>query len=197
MGDESFATVILMIQQPTLETPRLILRPFTLADAPAVQRLAGEFAVADTTLHIPHPYPPEAAENWIRTHPERFAQGVGISFAIVLRETGELGGAIGLHPEPPHQRAEIGYWLGVPYWNRGIMTEAARAILDYGFTTLGLNRIFATHFTRNPASGRVMQKIGMTYEGVLRQHLRKDDHFEDAAIYSILRREWEAEAQFG
>jgi RimJ/RimL family protein N-acetyltransferase len=174
-----------------------VLRPFTLADAPAVRQLAGEFAVADTTLHIPHPYPPEAAENWIRTHPERFAQGVGISFAIVLRETDELCGAIGLHPEPPHQRAEIGYWLGVPYWNRGIMTEAAEAILAYGFKALGLNRIFATHFTRNPASGRVMQKIGMTFEGILREHLRKDDHFEDVANYSILRREWEPVARFG
>jgi RimJ/RimL family protein N-acetyltransferase len=101
--------------QPTLGTLRLVLQPFSLADAPAVQRLAGDFAVADTTRNIPHSYPPEAAENWIRTHPERFAQGVGISFAIVLRETSELCGAIRLHPEPPHQRAEIGYWFGVPF----------------------------------------------------------------------------------
>jgi len=181
-----------MMQQPTLETTRLVLRPFTLADVPAVQRLAGDFAVADTTLHIPHPYPPEAAENWIRTHPERFAQGIGFSFAITLRETGEVCGAIGLHPEQQHQRAEIGYWLGVPYWNRGLMTEAAAAVVEYGFSVLGLNRIYASHFTRNPASGRVMQKIGMTFEGVLREFLRKGEQFEDAAMYSILAREWKS-----
>lgn len=170
--------------------PRLILRPFTLADVPTVQKLCADFAVADTTLNIPHPYPPEAAENWIRTHPEKFAQGVVASFAVVLRETGELCGAIGLHPDQEHQRAEIGYWLGVPYWNQGYMTEAAAAVLDYGFTTLGLNRIYAGHFTRNPASGRVMQKIGMTFEGILREHHRKGEQFEDSANYSILRREW-------
>ncbi len=178
------------MNQPILETTRLILRPFTLADAPVVERLVSDYAIADTTLNIPHPYPPGAAESWIRTHPERFAQGTGISFAIVLRETGELCGAIGLRPESQHLRAEIGYWLGVPYWNRGIMTEAAAAVLDYGFSELGLNRIFAGHFTRNPASGRVMQKIGMTFEGVLREHFRKGDGFEDAANYSILREEW-------
>jgi ribosomal-protein-alanine N-acetyltransferase len=71
------------------------------------------------------------------------------------------------------------------------MTEAAGALLRYGFEILELNKIYASHFLGNPASGRVMQKVGMTYEGILRQHLRKDDHYEDLATYSILKHEWE------
>ena len=80
----------------------------------------------------------------------------------------------------------------MPYWNRGYATEAARAMLTFGFEVLELNRIFAEYYARNPASGRVMQKIGMTHEGMLRQHMFKDDRFEDSVVYGILRSEWEA-----
>jgi ribosomal-protein-alanine N-acetyltransferase len=81
--------------------------------------------------------------------------------AIVLRETTELCGAISLGINQRHQHAELGYWLGVPHWNRGYATEATTALLSYGFTTWQFHRIYARHFTRNPASGRVMQKLGM------------------------------------
>jgi [ribosomal protein S5]-alanine N-acetyltransferase len=179
------------MQQPNLETARLVLRPFTLADALAVQRLAGVYEVADMTLNIPHPYPDGAADEWIATHPDNFAAGTAVTFAITLRETAELCGGIGLHITQRHMHAELGYWLGLPYWNRGYTTEAAAALLNYGFTVLGLHRIHAHHFTRNPASGRVMQKLGMTFEGVLREHVRKGERFEDLASYGILRREWQ------
>ena len=96
-------------------------------------------------------------------------------------------GAVGLRIEREDQRAELGYWIGRPYWNQGYCTEAARAVLDFGFEQLGLNRIYASHFTRNPASGRVMQKLGMTHEGRLRQHVRKWDAFEDVEVYAVLR----------
>ena len=180
------------MQQPTLDTARLVLRPFTLADAPTVQRLAGADEVADTTLNIPHPYPDGAAEQWIATHAENFKAGDSATFAIVLRATAELCGAIGLDISRRHRRAELAYWIGVPYWNQGHATEAATALLTYGFTALQLNRIHARHVTRNPASGRVMQKIGMTFEGIQREHFRKDDRFEDVANYGILRHEWES-----
>lgn len=111
-------------------------------------------------------------------------------FAIILREGGDLVGAIGLEAKPDHGRAEIGYWVGVPYWNRGYVTEAARAVLGFGFESLGLHRIFAMHFTRNPASGRVMQKLGMKHEGTLREHEKKWDVFVDCEVYGILHSEW-------
>lgn len=180
-----------MTKQPTLATPRLILRPFTLADAPAVQRLAGDAAVADTTANIPHPYEDGVAETWISSHAEQFEQGTGVVFAVTLNDTGELVGAISLFSiRAASNRAEMGYWIGVSYWNKGYGSEAARAILDYSFTELGLNRVFAEHMVRNPASGRVMEKAGMTYEGTLRQHVKKGDRYEDLKVYGILRTEF-------
>ena len=98
-----------------------------------------------------------------------------------------LIGAVGLRLELDDRRAELGYWIGKPYWNQGYCTEAARAAIQFGFEQLELNRIFANHFVRNPASGRVMQKLGMVYEGRLRQHVKKWDAFEDLELYGILK----------
>jgi RimJ/RimL family protein N-acetyltransferase len=150
--------------QPTLTTARLILRPFALEDAPAVQQLAGAREVADTTLNIPHPYRDGVAEAWILTHRQLYRVGVLANFAVVLRGSEELLGAVGLRIEAMHGRAELGYWIGVPHWGKGFCTEAARAVLDYGFNVLGLVRVHASHLKRNPASGRVMQKLGMRRE---------------------------------
>ncbi len=180
-----------MTNQPQLRTERLLLRPFTLADAPVVQELAGNKAIAAMTLNIPHPYPNGLAEKWISTHAPRFRDGRGAIYAITLLENRQLIGSIGLVAVPDHQRAELGYWLGQPYWNWGYTTEAARELLRYGFTELELNRIYASHYGRNPASGRVMQKIGMQYEGTLRQHIAKWGQFEDMKLYGILRSEFE------
>ena len=181
------------MEQPRLTTARLILRPFRTADAPRVRQLAGAFELADGTLNIPPPDPEGVAAEWIATHPDRFASGEGVSYAIVLQETGELIGAIGLTISKAHSRAEMGYWLGVPYWNQGYMTEAVKAVLDYGFAECGLHKIMARHFPRNPASGRVLQKVGMRFEGVQREHVRKEQQFEDLANYGMLRSEWEEE----
>jgi len=179
-----------MTKQPTLTTPRLILRPFTLADAPSVQRLAGEWAIADTTANIPHPYEDGVAEAWIRSHVEQFEHRTGVIFAITLKDTDELVGAISLFSlRAASNRAEMGYWIGVPFWNKGYCSEAAKALIRYGFDELGLNRVFAEHMARNPASGRVMEKAGMTYEGTLRQHVKKWDRYEDLKVYGILRSE--------
>ncbi len=182
-----------MQELPTIVTERLVLRPFTLSDAADVQRLAGDWAVADTTLSIPHPYPDGAAERWIAGHAERFQQREILVLAVTLRGSGELAGCISLRLHDDHGRAELGYWLGVPYWNRGYCSEAARALVAYGFEQMGLHRIYAHHLTRNPASGRVMQKAGMVYEGTLRQHIRKGERYDDVASYGILRSEYETQ----
>jgi RimJ/RimL family protein N-acetyltransferase len=179
-----------MKQRPMLETQRLLLRPFELTDARAVQRRAGEYAIADMTLNIPHPYEDGMAEQWIATHQPKFEAGELANFAIILRETGELLGAIGLTINRRFDRAELGYWIGVPYWGCGYCTEAGHAVLEYGFTELDLNRIYATHLSRNPASGRVMQKLGMTREGLRRQHMKKWDRYEDLVEYGLVRGDW-------
>ena len=92
----------------------------------------------------------------------------------------------------PAALTEIGYWVGVPYWNHGYCTDAARAVLQYGFEVLALQRVFSHHLTRNPASGRVMRKLGMTHEGHHRRHVKKWDVFEDIDGYAILKSEWES-----
>lgn len=172
--------------QPTLTTARLVLRPFILDDAPDVQRLAGERAIAETTLTVPHPYPDGAAEQWIALHAPKFAEGKEVVFAITSRAEGALIGAVGLALDPDHALAELGYWIAVPQWGHGYATEAARAVVAYGFGALHLHRIQARHFVRNEASGRVMQKLGMRPEGVQRHALRKWGAFEDIALYAIL-----------
>ncbi len=172
---------------PVLVTGRLTLRQFNLHDAPRVRELAGDFLVADTTLNIPHPYPEGAAAEWINHHQASWDAGVALTLAIVRQSDGELMGAISLGIRAEQERAEMGYWLGVPFWNQGYTTEAARAVLRYGLSTLGLHRIYAQHFARNPASGRVMQKAGMKYEGCLRSHILKEGRFEDVMIYGMLR----------
>ena len=178
-------------ERPILQTERLILRPFTVADAGDVQRLAGDPAIASTALNIPHPYEDGVAEKWISGHQEKFHSGELVNFAITLREGDDLIGAIGLTVDQRHVRAELGYWIGSPFWNKGYCTEAVRAVLRYGFEELALNRIFAHHFKRNPASGRVMQKVGMTYEGCLREHVKKGSRFEDIECYGILKSDYE------
>ncbi len=176
-------------KRPTLESERLVLRPFDLSDAPRVQLLAGDRAVAATTKNIPHPYEDGMAETWIGGHQERFEKGQLVNFAIVLKHGGELIGAIGLGLSLAQENAELGYWIGKPYWGRGYCTEAARAVLRYAFTELRLNRVHAHHWSNNPASGRVMQKIGMRHEGHLRQHAKKWGEFLDVEAYGILRSE--------
>jgi len=175
-----------MTTQPTLQTERLLLRPFTLVDAAEVQRMAGDYDVASVTGNIPHPYEDGMAEAWINTQQPNYEAGTQATFAITSRSEGILIGAIGLIVNLQHQRAEMGYWVGKEHWNKGYCTEAASVVVRFGFEQLNLRRIEATHLARNPASGRVMQKIGMRQEGYFRQHIFKWGVFEDLVIYGLL-----------
>jgi ribosomal-protein-alanine N-acetyltransferase len=178
--------------QPTLTTERLTLRPFVPDDAFDVQRLAGVREIADTTLNIPHPYPTGAAKEWIARHATTWSDGTEVVFAIIENATGKLAGTIGLVIKPEHRRAELGYWIAVDRWGRGYATEASTRLLDFGFEFLGLHRIESRHFLRNPASGRVMEKLGMQREGIERDWAIKWDRYETLALYSILEPEWRA-----
>lgn len=172
---------------PTLTTPRLVLNAFTSADAPAVEKLAGDVNVARTTLLIPHPYPRGAARPWVARHATAFKNGDGVVFAIRTRRSNALIGCVSLLVNKDHDHAELGYWLAKRAWNRGYMTEAARACVEFGFQHFGLVRIFAHHFASNPASGRVLEKIGMRREGVLRSHVKKWGVHRDIVQYGRLR----------
>src|SRR5215213_8326660 len=112
-----------------LETPRLILRPFQSTDAADIVRLAGDRDIAATTRHIPHPYELPMAEAWLKSLPAAYERGELLNFAITLRTTGELAGAIGLVLNAVDHHGELGYWVGKPYWDNGYATEAARAMI--------------------------------------------------------------------
>ncbi|HEY44041.1 MAG TPA: GNAT family N-acetyltransferase [Anaerolineae bacterium] len=180
----------MVTEQPFLETDRLLLRPFSLSDAPIVQKLVGDEAIAATTLNIPHPYEDGMADEWIGSHQEGFEKGEAVIFAITLRDGNALIGAIGLEINQQHERAELGYWIGKPYWSKGYCTEAAEAVVRFGFDKYKMLRIHAAHFSNNKASGRVMEKIGMKHEGRLRNHIKKWGRFEDLEVYGILREEF-------
>jgi [ribosomal protein S5]-alanine N-acetyltransferase len=178
-------------EQPTLETQRLILRPLALRDAPTLSRLAGRREIADTTISIPHPYSEEQARQWIASAADLFAKGKSVVFGTQLKRNRHLTGTIGLRNiDEEHSQAELGFWVAVECWGQGYTTEAARAVVGFGFKRLGLNRVYAHHMVRNPASGRVLAKIGMKPEGLLRQRVRKWGIFEDVVLMAVLRQEW-------
>ncbi|MFW5995066.1 MAG: GNAT family N-acetyltransferase [Spirochaetia bacterium] len=181
-----------MAPQPVLETERLELRPFHFSDAKRVQELCSDWRIADTTLHIPHPYEDGMAEDWIATHAQKWSDAKEATFAVTYPHKREVIGAVGLRIETEHHRAELGYWVGTPYWGQGIASEAACEILRFAFDDLGLNRVYATHVPRNPASGRVMAKLGMQREGYLRSHAFARGRHEDLILYGILADDWRA-----
>lgn len=171
-----------------LETTRLVMRPYTEQDIPELLPLIGAREVAATTLRIPHPYTQEDAR--------RFLAGIDLNEKVWLgiwaRTDGLLIGGVGLVLNAQHQNAELGYWIGVRYWGKGYASEAAEEMLRHGFQDLELHRVFASHFKGNLASGRVLTKLGMRYEGCQREHLCKWGQFIDSELYGILRSEWES-----
>ncbi len=182
-----FARTLASRMPPTLTTARLCLRPFELADASAVQRLAGDKRVALAATTIPHPYPDGAAEAWISTHANSFTSKREVTFAVTLRDRPELVGAISLLDlSELHARGEVGYWIGVEYWNRGYCTEAFARIIPYAYEELGITKVVARCSSDNLASARVMEKVGLRREGLLVKHSLKHGQFDDVLVYGLV-----------
>lgn len=180
-----------MKEQSTLFCERLLLRPFAIEDVPAVTALVGDREIASMTLAILHPYEASMAEEWIGKHRPRYLSGQEISYAIIMQESDLLIGAISLYINPDHRKAELGYWIGKPFWGNGFASEAAKKTIEFGFKELELNRIYASHFVRNQASGKVLRKIGMNFEGRKRQDILKWGQFEDSDFYAILKEQFQ------
>lgn len=176
---------------PTLQTPRLILRPYRLDEAAIVSQLANDKDIATNTENLPYPYEEYMAYNWISHHEDMFLRGDLLNLAVCLRKTNEVIGAIGFDLDLKNDNAELGYWLGRPFWGKGYATEAARRMLHYGFTELNFHRIHSCHLSLNPASGHVLQKIGMQHEGHLKEHLKKWDNYEDVEKFAILKSDYD------
>lgn len=143
----------------TIETKRLKLRPLRLSDAQRVARLCGDPAVARNIAHAPLPYLDVAAEGWIMTLAARAPRGEEFVRAVELKGEGLIG-AVGAHRGGAG--FEVGYWYGRPYWGEGFATEALDAFVR---EACDLGPLSAGHFVDNPASGRVLEKVGFAYTG--------------------------------
>jgi RimJ/RimL family protein N-acetyltransferase len=183
-----------MIEQPTLDTPRLQLRPLERSDTLAIQRSAGNREIADSMISLPHPYPADEAECYFARHQAERKAGRAVAFIIEHKAEGWFCGLVEVRAiDRQHSLGELSFWLAVEAWGQGYMTEAVREVVRYGFEDLGLNRLYAYHMVRNPASGRVLEKNGFKQEGLLRQRVRKWGKFEDVALWAILQVEWQEE----
>ncbi len=170
----------------TITTNRLVLRLFQKSDAAAVTKLCNNYNIYKNTLYLPYPYSIEDALSWIEHHLDNFNANKSYEFAITDKESGEIVGAIALSNNHHFHHGEIAYWIGEEYWGNGYATEAAKAILQFAFVEKQYHKVFARFFRSNPASGRVMQKLGMKKEGILIDHVRKENRYEDLICYGII-----------
>ncbi|MDG2424552.1 MAG: GNAT family N-acetyltransferase [Phycisphaerales bacterium] len=166
------------------------MRPFNAGDAADVQRLAGDERVGRPELDIPHPYPDGGAETWIATHDQMAAENKERIWAVTQASSGDLIGCISLNRSGGDHCAEMGYWLGAPFWGHGYMAEAGCSLIDWAFLNTKIIRVQAMHSTDNPASGRVMQKIGMRQEAVMRHNLHVNDQPIDSVHYAVIKEHW-------
>jgi len=146
-----------------LETQRLTLGPFGESDLDRLTALANNINIARMVSEMPHPYTRKDAADWIASHDAGRAAGTDFPFAIRLKGEG-LVGAIGLHKKGGAV-FDLGYWIGEPYWGRGLASEAAAAVMDWARTGLGVREVTACYFEDNPASGRVLEKCGFARTG--------------------------------
>lgn len=178
---------------PTLETARLRVRPFTMDDEPAVFALVSDPEIARFVRFEAHRSPADTRA-FLELVFEHYQRGDPFAWAIVLREEGRLIGSCGFVSEAAEQSsAEIGYWLGKPYWGKGYAVEAARALVRFGFEHMGLERVEAKCFIENRAGQRVIEKLGMRFEGTDRSEMIKGE-YPELNMYGISREEWREQA---
>jgi ribosomal-protein-alanine N-acetyltransferase len=176
----------------TLRTERLVLRPWRPSDLDAIVRLNDDPEIERNTSSVTLPYTREKGLEALEKFARMGADGTGLTRAWCLAGIDEPVGGVGLILNAKDNNAELGYSTRRDHRRGGYTTEACGAMLDWAFGDLGLHRVFARHFTWNPASERVMGKLGMVFEGVQREHGKKGDTYIDLCCHAILAREWKA-----
>jgi [ribosomal protein S5]-alanine N-acetyltransferase len=170
-----------------IETARLLLRTIAMSDAEKINELSNDKAVAARTLRMPYPCSLEDTKKFIEQTTAQVNSNHSMVLTITLKSTSEIIGVISLQIESQHESGELGYWLGKKYWGNGYGTEAAKAVIHYGFEHYNLNRIYACCMSDNEASGKVLRKVGMQYEGFSKKHIKRDGVFKDIEHYAILK----------
>lgn len=174
---------------PTLATARLTLRQPNRADAPGMFGYASDPQVAQFTTWEPH-YSVTDSERSIDDFLNIYRYQAGVVWLLEERATHQLVGSLALLLAPRHRRAELGYALARSHWGQGLMLEAAQAVVALAFDPVGLTRIEARCIPENRASSRVMEKLGMRYEGCLRAERVLKGQSRDMALYALLHDEW-------
>ena len=171
---------------PTLSTERLVLSQPIVSDLEdVVFQMNSTSEISENTLSLPFPYREENAHFWFKMAEDGFANKDAFIFGIREKENLKLIGAVGLHLDVAHHKAEVGYWLGKSFWNNGYVSEALQAVLKFGFEELKLNKIYASHFHHNPASGKVLEKNGFVFEAELKQEILKNGKYLDLFRYAL------------
>lgn len=167
----------------TLRSKSFVLRPFRRGDETSLRRNINNRKIYRYTLLIPHPYTARHASDWIRKNIslQKKKRALEISFAIDIG--GEVVGGIGLSHIEKH-KAEVGYWLGEKYWERGITTEAVKLVVGFALRKLKLRRVYAGIFRGNKASVRVLEKAGFKFEGINRRNYLKGGKIVDGLLYA-------------
>jgi len=182
--------VMTQFYQPVLETSRLILKKISLEDAEDMFEYASDPEVAKYVTWEYHKSM-EDSLNLIKRMLSISEKGDVAFWGLYLKENGKLIGTFELNIDRKNMMGEIAFVLSKKYWNKGLMTEAVRKVIEFGFEKLNLNRIQARCMAENISSERVMQKAGMKLEGILREALFVKGRFWDMKMYSILKREYE------
>lgn len=176
---------------PELTTSNLRLRQIRLSDISSLLSYCNNKKISDQIINIPYPYREEDAVYRINFVLQGFKNKERYVFAISLKDREELIGEIGLHIDKGNNCAQVGYWIAEPFWGKGIATEALAAILKFGFETLQLNKIYATHYPENAPSGKVMLKNKMVKEAEMRAHYKIDGVYKDVIQYRLTKKEYE------
>lgn len=161
------------------------LRPWQKSDVNSLVKYANNWKIAQNlTNKFPHPYTKEAGLRFIE-----FATNSDPIHIFAIDMEGEACGGIGLHPQDDIfiKNAELGYWLGEPFWGRGIITQAVKDIVALGFQILDIDRIFARPFGSNIASQKVLEKAGFVLEGRFDKTIWKNGQYEDELVYAVRR----------
>ena len=172
--------------QPTLHTARLTLRPLVASDDGHLKQYAGHRSIAATTGRIAHPYEDGMAEKFRKFCEVSWKTGAELWLGIVPHEVDHVVGTVGLMLDMKNGTTELGYWVAVPFQGKGYATEAAKRMVTFAISDLGLSCVHARAFAKNEASTQVLKKIGMSYEGLLRKRAKKWGKDIDFESYSIL-----------
>jgi ribosomal-protein-alanine N-acetyltransferase len=182
---------------PELITKRLKLRRVQLDDVPSLLKHVNNKKISDQILNIPFPYQEEDAIFRLNFILQGFKNKERYVFAITLKDNHELIGEIGLHLDKGNNSAQFGYWVAEPLWGKGIATEATAAILKFGFQKLNLNKICATHYPDNKASGKVMLNNKMIKEAELKDHYKINNNYRSVIQYRLTKDEYEKQHSRG